>query len=87
VPKTIFGGDHQHLVEVLTEARKAAGLTQVDLSQRIGRDQTFISLIERGQRRVDVIEFIRLTEAIGAEPVDLFARVLGRMRATAQHSD
>ena len=87
MPKTIFGGDHQHLVEVLTEARKAAGLTQVDLSQRIGRDQTFISLIERGQRRVDVIEFIRLAEAIDAEPADLFARVLGRMRTTAQHSD
>ena len=80
MPKTIFGGDHQHLVEVLTEARKAAGLTQVDLSQRIGRDQTFISLIERGQRRVDVIEFIGMAEAMGVEPTELFARVVARAR-------
>ena len=87
MPKTIFGGDHQHLVEVLTEARKAAGLTQVDLSQRIGRDQTFISLIERGQRRVDVVEFIRLAEAIGTEPVALFSRVLGRIGKTARPPD
>ena len=78
VPKTIFGGDHQHLVDVLIEARKSAGLTQVELSQRIGRDQTFISLIERGQRRVDVIEFIGMAEAIGIEPVELFARVIAR---------
>ena len=79
MPKTIFGGDHQHLVEVLTEARKAAGLTQVDLSQRIGRDQTFISLIERGQRRVDVIEFIKLAEAMDMEPVELFNRIAVRV--------
>jgi transcriptional regulator with XRE-family HTH domain len=78
VPKTIFGGDHQHLVEVLIEARKSAGLTQVELSQRIGRDQTFISLIERGQRRVDVIEFIKLAEAMSTEPSELFARVVAR---------
>jgi transcriptional regulator with XRE-family HTH domain len=79
VPKTIFGGDHQHLVEVLTEARKSAGLTQVELSQRIGRDQTFISLIERGQRRVDVIEFIGMAKAMGLEPVELFSRIAVRV--------
>lgn len=79
MPKTIFGGNHQHLVEVLIEARKSAGLTQVELSQRIGRDQTFISLIERGQRRVDVIEFIGMAKAMGLEPVELFSRVTVRV--------
>ena len=78
MPKTIFGGDHQHLVEVLIEARKSAGLTQVELSQRIGRDQTFISLIERGQRRVDAIEFIGMAKAMGMNPTDLFAEVVRR---------
>lgn len=80
MPKTIFGGDHQHLVEVLIETRKSAGLTQVELSQRIGRDQTFVSLIERGQRRVDVIEFIRLAEAMGVRPVELFESLVARAR-------
>ncbi len=78
MPKTIFGGDHQHLIDVLIQARKSAGMTQTDLSQRIGRDQTFISLIERGQRRVDVIEFIGLAAAMGDDPVELFARVVAR---------
>lgn len=80
MPKTIFGGDHRHLIEVLASARKAAGLTQTDLSERIGRDQTFISLIERGQRRVDVVEFIALAKAMGDDPVELFARVVARTR-------
>jgi len=79
MPKTIFEGDHQHLVEVLVQARKAAGLTQTDIAQRIGRDQTFISLIERGQRRVDVIEFISLAKAIGNDPVKLLKSVVERI--------
>ena len=76
--KTIFGGDHQHLVHVLVEARKAAGLTQTDLADRIGRDQTFVSLIERGQRRVDVIEFISIARAMGSDPLALLQSVLSR---------
>ncbi|WP_374452789.1 multiprotein-bridging factor 1 family protein [Phenylobacterium sp.] len=82
MPKTIFGGDHQHLVEVLTEARKSASLTQVELSQRLGRDQTFISLIERGQRRVDVIEFIGMAKAMGTDPTEVFAEVVSRISAS-----
>ena len=46
---------------------------------RIGRDQTFISLIERGQRRVDVIEFISLARALGDDPVTLFERITRRL--------
>lgn len=79
MPKTIFGGDHTKLVAVLVDARKQAGLTQGELADRIGRDQTFVSLIERGQRRVDVIEFIRLAKAVGADPAALFNDVLGRI--------
>jgi transcriptional regulator with XRE-family HTH domain len=77
--KTIFGGDHQHLVELLIETRKARGLTQTELADRLGRDQTFISLIERRQRRVDVLEFIAFAEALGEPPGKLFTRLLRRM--------
>lgn len=80
MPKTIFGGDHRHLVDVLIEARKTAGLTQTELAAKLGKDQTFISLIERSQRRVDVIEFIALAEALGEESIDLFSRVEKRTK-------
>ncbi len=78
--KTIFEGDHTQLVEVLTEARKRAELTQEQLADRIKRDQTFVSLIERGQRRVDVIEFVRIANGVGADPVELFAEVVARLK-------
>lgn len=79
MPKTIFGGDHRHLVAVLTEARQESGLTQAELAKRVGKDQTFISIIERGQRRVDVLEFVALARAMGADPVQLFERVTSRL--------
>lgn len=78
MPKTIFGGDHQHLVNALIEARRLSGITQVELANRIDRDQTFVSLIERGQRRVDVIEFIKIAKALGDDPVKLFDEVVRR---------
>lgn len=42
---------------MLIEARTRAGVTQVELAARLGRHQPFISFVERGERRVDVIEF------------------------------
>ncbi len=81
MPKTIFGGDHRHLVEVLVQARQKAGLTQAQLADRVQKDQTFISIIERGQRRVDVLEFVALAKAMEADPARLFAEVLKRLPA------
>lgn len=79
MPKTIFGGAHPHLVEVLAEAREKSGLTQAELAKVLGKDQTFISIIERGQRRVDVLEFVALARAMGADPQQLFAEVVKRL--------
>lgn len=79
MPKTIFGGDHRHLVEVLIQARQMSGLTQAQLAESVGKDQTFISIIERGQRRVDVLEFIALAKAMKADPAGLFGDVLKRL--------
>lgn len=79
MPKTIFGGEHRHLVAVLVEARQASGLTQAELAARVGKDQSFVSIIERGQRRVDVLEFVALARAMNADPTQLFEMVTRRL--------
>lgn len=79
MPKSVFSGAHQHLVDVLVEARREAGLRQADVATQVGKDQTYISLIERSQRRVDVLEFVALARAMGADPVDLFSEVVRRL--------
>ena len=59
----------------LVKARKDARLTQSQLAARIGRRQPFISEIETGQRRLDVIEFIHLTRALELDPAEVINRV------------
>ena len=53
---------------MLAKARKDAKLTQVQLASKLRRRQAYISRIERGERRVDVVEFVDLARAIGFDP-------------------
>lgn len=60
---------HQRLRELLIEARKAAELSQAEVSKRLRRPQSFVSKYERGERRLDVVEFAQVARAIGLDPV------------------
>ncbi|HEY5107330.1 MAG TPA: helix-turn-helix transcriptional regulator [Caulobacteraceae bacterium] len=62
-------------VRVLIEARRAAGLTQRQLADRLGRPYTVIANVERGERRIDVVEFIAVARALGIGELELMARV------------
>ncbi|TAJ71796.1 MAG: XRE family transcriptional regulator [Phenylobacterium sp.] len=75
MPKTIFTGANQVIVEVLRQTRESAGLKQEELAARIGRDQSHISLVEGSQRRLDLVEFMRIARALDRDPVDLFNEV------------
>jgi transcriptional regulator with XRE-family HTH domain len=59
----------------LAAARKRAELTQQDLARKLGKPQSFVSDYERGQRRVDLLELLRIAEALGANPVVLLAEI------------
>jgi transcriptional regulator with XRE-family HTH domain len=52
----------------LVEARGKAGLTQGELAARLDRTQSFVSKYERGERRLDVVEFLEIARAIGLDP-------------------
>ena len=56
------------------KARKSAGLTQVDLALRLKRPQSFVSKYERGERRLDLVEFGEVAEAIGINPVKFLSK-------------
>ncbi|MBX7532049.1 helix-turn-helix domain-containing protein [Qipengyuania sp. 1XM1-15A] len=61
------------LLEQLVEMRLTRGLTQQDLAERIERTQSFISKIERGERRLDVLEFCEWMHALGHDPADVIS--------------
>jgi transcriptional regulator with XRE-family HTH domain len=59
------------MLELLVQARKNAGVTQVQLGRLVGRRQTVISKIELGERRLDAAEFVNISRAIGVDPYRL----------------
>ena len=50
--------DYRRFLERLRAARESAGFTQVEVSRRLGRPQSFVSKCESGERRVDVVELV-----------------------------
>lgn len=64
------------LIQVIKEARLAAGISQEELSRRMGQSITFMVKIERGTRRVDVFELIRIAECLTLKPSELFESYL-----------
>jgi transcriptional regulator with XRE-family HTH domain len=67
---------HRALCQVLAKAREAAGLTQRELAAKIGRSDSFIWKIEAGERRVEVLEFMDIAEAVGVGPAELMRRLV-----------
>ncbi|WP_019086227.1 helix-turn-helix domain-containing protein [Komagataeibacter europaeus] len=63
------------LQSLLTEARKAEGITQAELAAALGKPQSFVAKYENGERRIDVIEFADITAALGVSSADLLARL------------
>ena len=65
MPRSNFEPKAIRLRKHLRAMRERAGLTQTALASRINRTQQWVYKVESGERRLDVIEFIELAEAIG----------------------
>ncbi len=73
--RSAFTRKYARFRRLLTDARRAKGLTQVELARKLGRPQSFISKVERGERRLDVIEFLEVARALRVDPARLLAEV------------
>ncbi|WP_037146937.1 helix-turn-helix domain-containing protein [Rhizobium phaseoli] len=66
--KTLGTERHKALIALLIEKWEAAGLTQIELANKLGEYQSFVARLESGQRRVDVVEFLELSEILDFDP-------------------
>jgi len=66
VEKSIYSAEYQQLCALLRQLRRAAGLTQAEVAERLNVPQSFVSKYESGERRLDVIELRHVAEALGA---------------------
>lgn len=71
--KTIYRPEHTVLLSLLKKHRKAAGLTQVQCSKALERPQSFMSDVESGTRRLDIVQLRDLCKVLGVGLQDLIA--------------
>lgn len=60
----------------LRHARKRAKVSQVKLSQMLDQPQSFVSKFERGDRRLEMMEFVLITRLLGLDPVEALREFL-----------
>lgn len=79
MPKTIYRPEHAVLLSLLKRYRRAAGLTQVQCSQALERPQSFMSDVESGTRRLDIVQLRDLCKVLGVdlqELIEEFEKIL-----------
>lgn len=75
MPKTIHTERHHKLRALLVAERKAHGLTQTVVAERLGKPPSYVAKYELGERRLDILEFLDVAAAIGFDPSE-FLRAL-----------
>lgn len=65
MPKTLGDARQAALIEFIIRKRKEADITQIELAKSMKVYQSLIARLESGERRIDVVELIRLGEALG----------------------
>jgi transcriptional regulator with XRE-family HTH domain len=78
IGKSVHSPEQVAFCELMVKARKNAKLTQHQLAKRLKKPQSFVAKYEGGERRIDVVEFLWITETIGADPV----KILRALKAT-----
>lgn len=69
------------LVARLRELRMCAGLTQRDLARILGVSPSWVAKVELGERRLDVMETVRMAEAIHACPRTVLDEWISEIRS------
>ena len=71
--KTIYSKEHRSLVERLRKARKEKGLDQKDVAKILKVSQSYVSKIESGQRRIDIVQLKAFAKIYGKK-IDYFIK-------------
>lgn len=74
MPRSVFTPAYRQLIDQLVALRKSSKVTQAELATRLGKPQPWVSNYEGCIRRLDVIEFIAIIQALQCEPSAEFDR-------------
>lgn len=81
MPKSIHRPEHKALVDLLRKHRISAGLTQVQCSKALNHPQSFMSDVESGTRRLDIVQLRDLCAVLGISLAELVEELERSIRA------
>lgn len=73
--RSVHSSRYERLREALVAARQDAGLTQAEVAKKLRRPQSFVSKYERGERRLDVVEFVEVVDVLKADPAGIISQL------------
>jgi transcriptional regulator with XRE-family HTH domain len=83
MPSPLHTSRYQIFRDLLIDARNQIGMTQVQLAEKLRKPQSFVSKFERGERRLDLTEFIEIADVLEID-VNKFLKTY-RTLTTATH--
>ncbi|OOF53315.1 helix-turn-helix domain-containing protein [Rodentibacter trehalosifermentans] len=72
---SIHSNEHLWLRDIFLKQRKALGLSQRALCEKMGVVSSFVGKVETGDRRLDIFEFIKYCEALELDPIEIVAEI------------
>jgi transcriptional regulator with XRE-family HTH domain len=79
---SIFTQQYAKFRELLIQYRQRRSVTQAQLAQALNRPQSFVSKYESGERRLDIVEFLEISEVLQFDPCELIRIVSGDILLT-----
>lgn len=74
--------EYYAILELLSTVREQAELRQSDVAERLGVPQSYVSKIELGHRRIDVIELREYCRAIGIGLDEFIIKLEAKLNAS-----
>ena len=71
----VVSPDYRSAIKMIVSVRVESGLSQREVSRRLGKPPSFVNKIEQIERRIDIVEFLAFADALGIPPADLIRRV------------
>lgn len=78
----VVSPDYRAVIDALKDARTTAGISQRELARRLGKPPSFVNKIEQLERRMDVLEFIAIAEAMNMQAVELLKQMRNELPDT-----
>ena len=75
----VVSPDYRSLIGAISATRLELGISQREMARRLNKPPSFVNKIEQLERRLDVLEFIAIANALSIDPTELLTRVLAKL--------